>query len=204
MPHSGDFSVISGRAAGEVFRRLLAVLLLCLGGCTDLQVSARLTDTRTPLPHGGTFRFVRNALEPGPGMSAAALAGDAGARAAIAAGLAARGFSAAAPGAAADLAVDYTLRDGIATNAPGLDGPSDYRRSWRAGSFGDGTGSMDHTAASSDFRRQLVLTVLLRAENSSVMAWEGQASQSVAPDYPDDAIGAVLGRMCRRLFTELP
>jgi hypothetical protein len=203
-PRSGVRSVVSGRANGKAFFGVLALLLLCLGGCTDLQVSARVTDARVPLPAGGSFRFARAALDPGPGMSAGSLAGDAGARAAIAASLAARGFRAVEPGAAADLVVDYTLRDGIVTNAPGLDGPSDYRRSWRAGSFGDGTGAMDHTVASSDFRRQLVLTVLLRPETSSVMTWEGRASQSVAPDFPDAGLGTLLGRLCRHLFEELP
>ena len=179
----------------------LLVAVLMGSACTDLRVDARHVDVAAPLPAGGGFRFARAALAGVAGTSASARAGDAAARAAIAAELAERGFSRGGEDAA--LRVDFTLRDGLAANVARLDSPSDYQRSWRAGSAGDGSGSMDHTIADSAFRRELELTVVLIPTASGKAAWEGRVSRSVAPDYPDEALGEVLRGMCRKLFREL-
>jgi hypothetical protein len=185
------------------------LLLAILAGCTDLRVAARPVEPGFTLPQSGAYRFARVPLSGVAGASALSRAGDAGAREAIAQALAVRGLHPAAPDEAAVLVVDFTLRDGIAANVRRLDGPSDYRRSWYNGVLddpirGDGTGAMDHTAADSAFRRELGLTVLLRREAQQTVAWEGLVSRSVAPDYPDESLGVVLGRMCDRLFRELP
>jgi hypothetical protein len=140
------------------------------------------------------------------GASASAVAVDTAARSAISRVLERRGLQAAQPGETAVLLVDFTLRDGIAANAPGLDGPSDYRRSWRrwrTGELPDGSGAMDHAVADAAFRRVLGLGVMLRPEAAAGVAWEGLASRSVAPDYPDEALERVLDRMCTRLFETL-
>jgi hypothetical protein len=193
--------VPSGTVVGA--RRLLVWLLglVLLAGCTDLQVSSHFADPRGFVPTGGAFRFAREA--PGQVASAPARISDAAAREAISASLAGHGYHPAARGEAASLVVDFTLSDGIAANAARLDGPSDYRRSWRAGGAGDGTGSMDHTVADSAFRRELALTVLLRPAAAATVAWEGRVSRSVAPDYPDAELAPLLARMCKRLFAEL-
>jgi hypothetical protein len=209
VPHEGRPSQRAARCLRAPRVALLCALLAILAGCTDLRVAARPVEPGFSLPQSGAFRFARAPLAGVPGASAPARAGDAGAREAITQSLVGRGLHPAAPGEAAVLVVDFTLRDGIAANVRRLDGPSDYRRSWYNGVLddgirGDGTGSMDHTAADSAFRRELGLTVLLRPAARESVAWEGLVSRSVAPDYPDEALDELLGRMCARLFRELP
>ena len=185
---------------GGGVRLLLLLLLLCLAGCTDLQVSERGEDSAAVLAGRSSFRFARAPLAGEPGVSAAAVLADQAARSAISRALTRRGLHESEATGASSLVVDFSLRDAVVANLRGPDGPSDYRRSWRTGGPADGTGSMDHTVADSALRRELALTVLLRSDGTDTARWEGTVSRSVAPDYPDRDLGRLLQSLCERLF----
>lgn len=187
-------------------RTLQALLmLLCLGGCTDLRVTHRVQDPAARIASQHSFRFLRDPLAADARASAAARTMDAAVRAAIAAGLQARGYAPDGPDDSGALGVDYTLGDATGVNARRLDSPSDYSRSWRGGGSDDGTGSMDHTIADAAFYRELTLTVLLFSSSTGALAWEGTARQSFPGELPQGArLHAALDRMTRKLLAPLP
>jgi len=187
-------------------RTLQALLvLLCLGGCTDLRVTHRVQDPAARIASQQAFRFLRDPLAADARASGAARTMDAAVRAAIAGGLQARGYAPAPPDDSGALGVDYTLGDATGVNARRLDSPSDYSRSWRGGGSDDGTGSMDHTIADAAFYRELTLTVLLFSSSSGALAWEGTARQSFPGELPQGArLQAALDRMTRKLLAPLP
>ena len=195
-------------AAGHVRRKhaLRALLvLLCLGGCTDLRVAHRVQDPAADIASQQAFRFLRAPLAADARASAAARTMDAAVRAAIAGALQTRGYTPAPPGDTRVLGIDYTLSDAGGANVRRLDSPSDYSRSWRGGGTDDGTGSMDHTTADVAFYRELTLTVLLFPSSTGTLAWEGTARQSFPAELPQGArLQAALDRMLRKLVAQLP
>ena len=195
-------------AAGRAGRKQALgalLLLLCLGGCTDLRVAHHVQDPAARIESQQAFRFLRAPLAADARASDAARTMDAAVRAAIAGALQARGYTPALPGDTGVLGIDYTLSDAGGANARRLDSPSDYSRSWRGGGTDDGTGSMDHTIADVAFYRELTITVLLFPSSTGTLAWEGTARQSFPAELPQGArLQAALDRMMRKLLVKLP
>ena len=201
---TGSASLAAGRAGRKQALRAL-LLLLCLGGCTDLRVAHHVQDPAARIESQQAFRFLRAPLAADARASAAARTMDAAVRAAIAGALQARGYTPALPEDTRVLGIDYTLSDAGGANARRLDSPSDYSRSWRGGGTDDGTGSMDHTIADVAFYRELTITVLLFPSSTGTLAWEGSARQSFPAELPQGArLQAALDRMMRKLVAQLP
>jgi len=181
------------------------LLLICLGGCTDLRVAHQMQDPAADIGSQQAFGFLRAPLAADARASGEARTMDSAVRAAITGALQARGYAPALPGDERALGIDYPLSDVVGANARRLDSPSDYSRSWRAGGAGDGTGSMDHTIADAAFYRELTLTVLLFPSSTGALAWEGTARQSFPGELPQGArLQAALDRMVRKLLAQLP
>jgi hypothetical protein len=201
---TGSASLAAGGAGRKQALRAL-LLLLCLGGCTDLRVAHHVQDPAARIESQHAFRFLRAPLAADDRTSASARTMDAAVRAAIAGALQARGYTPALPEDAGVLGVDFTLSDAGGANARRLDSPSDYSRSWRGGGSDDGTGSMDHTIADVAFYRELTITVLLFPSSTGTLAWQGTARQSFPAELPQGArLQAALDRMMRKLLVQLP
>jgi hypothetical protein len=192
-------------AARHARRQRALLLLLCLGGCTDLRVAQQVQDPAARIESQQAFRFLRSPLASEAQISAAARTMDTAIRAAITGAMQARGYAPALPDGAAALGIEYTLADAGGVNARRLDAPSDYSRSWRGAGSDDGTGSMDHTVADAAFYRELTLTVLLFPSSGGTLAWQGTARQSFPGELPRGArLQAALDRMARKLLAQLP
>lgn len=185
---------------------LLGVCVVMLGACTDLRVSQREADSTVTLAQYPGFHFASAALEPGKDVSPQTLELDRSLRRAIERELGARGYTLLQSAAQRPaLRVDYTVYERIGVNAQRLDSPSDYQRSWRDHAAADGTGSMDHTIADAPFNKTLAISVLLIPEDTGRVAWEGNASRSLAEDHPGgEWLERVVARMVEKMLAELP
>jgi Domain of unknown function (DUF4136) len=198
-------SSVAVDAARCVHALAALLVLLCLGGCTDLRLSRRSADPVVPIASHTAFRFARAPLAEETRAAPAAQALDSAVRDAIAAALQRKGYAEAGPADPRVLVLDYVYADVGGVNARRLDSPSDYQRSWRTGGPEDGTGSMDHTVADVAFYRELTLTVLLFPSSTGALAWEGTARQSFPGALPQGPrLEAAVGRMVRRLLEPLP